>query len=297
VPAAEQAVALEIYKAGNAEFEESRYAQALAKYREALQHWDHPGIRFNMAVCLVHLDRPLEALEHLEQALKYGDAPIGAEMHSQGLTYRKLLLGQLAHVTVKCQAKAANVTFDGQPLMECPGEAKKLVTPGPHQVVASKPGFLTQAAPLVLLPGKEHVHVVELAPIGAKLVRRWKARTPWIVVGAGGALAALGGVSLYLARSEYDTYDQLLAAQCPSGCNSEMPEGMREVRADTLAHERKGKIANIAGVSLLGVGCAVAIAGLVGVYLNLPRSVVEQAPAITPAASSTGAGATLSWTF
>ena len=49
VSEAEQKTALVIYKQGNVEFEESRYAQALAKYREALRHWDHPAIHFNMA--------------------------------------------------------------------------------------------------------------------------------------------------------------------------------------------------------------------------------------------------------
>src|SRR5262245_7450577 len=50
---AEQQVALAVFKEGNSEFEQARYAQALAKYRQAIKHWDHPAIRFNMVVCLV----------------------------------------------------------------------------------------------------------------------------------------------------------------------------------------------------------------------------------------------------
>src|SRR5215813_4735696 len=79
VPDKEQAAALAIYRDGNAEFEESRYAQALAKYREAIKHWDHPAIRFNMAVSRVNLDQPLDASEDLDAAIKYGAAPLGAE--------------------------------------------------------------------------------------------------------------------------------------------------------------------------------------------------------------------------
>src|ERR1041384_5557334 len=61
VSESEQAVALKLYVAGNLEFAESRFAQALAKYKEAIQHWEHPAIRYNMAVCLINLDQPLEA--------------------------------------------------------------------------------------------------------------------------------------------------------------------------------------------------------------------------------------------
>ena len=97
---AEQQKALAIYREGNAEFEESRYAQALTKYREALKHWDHPAIRFNMAVCLINLQQPLEAFEHLEAGMKYGAAPLGPELYAQGVTYKKLLDGQLTHLKV-----------------------------------------------------------------------------------------------------------------------------------------------------------------------------------------------------
>jgi hypothetical protein len=43
VPEAEQELARALHAEGNAEFAELRFAQALAKYREALRHWDHPG--------------------------------------------------------------------------------------------------------------------------------------------------------------------------------------------------------------------------------------------------------------
>lgn len=72
VTEAEQAIALDLYVAGNREFTESRYAQALAKYKEALQHWDHPAIRYNMAVCLINLDQPVEARDNLERSFAYG---------------------------------------------------------------------------------------------------------------------------------------------------------------------------------------------------------------------------------
>src|SRR5439155_9990662 len=131
----------------------------------AVKHWDHPAIRFNMAVALVNLDQPLEAYEDLEAAMKFGAAPLGNDAYAQGLTYKKLLDGQLTHLRVTCALDGAEVTLDGQPLLHGRGEATRLLLPGSHQVVAAKPGFLTETSALVLVPGKEVVHAVALSPI------------------------------------------------------------------------------------------------------------------------------------
>src|SRR5687767_3372068 len=140
----QQRRALVLYEQGNAEFEESRYPQALVRYEEAITHWDHPAIRFNMAVCLINLTRPLDAYRSLESALRHGEEPIGASAYQQGLNYRKLLEGQLGTLTVKCDAPGAEVTLDGRKLFTAPGEVTELMLAGEHQLVASKQGFLTE---------------------------------------------------------------------------------------------------------------------------------------------------------
>jgi len=145
------------------------------------------------------------------------------------------------------------------------------------------------------VPGKEQVHAVHLVKLELKAhtERRWKARTPWIVVGSGAAALAIGGTLELLAHGEYQTYNQLLQAQCPVGCGPSLPPGMQKVDASTTSHKTTGRIENVAGVTLMSVGGAVAIAGLVGVYLNQPHSVLEHAPLITPTAN--GAMATWQW--
>jgi hypothetical protein len=282
----EQQAALAIYREGNSEFEESRYPQALAKYRQALAHWDHPAIRFNMAVALINLDQPLEAHEHLEKAMKFGAAPLGAEGYAQAVTYKKLLDGQLAHLRVRCNIDGAAVTLDGKPLVRCPGESIQLLVPGDHHLVATKPGFQAEATALVLVPGKELVHDVSLSPVGAKLVRRWGANRPWIVVGIGAGAALLGAVFELQSRSDYRSYDQLVLSQCPLGCAPDM-----EV---SDSQKTKARIENIAGVSLLATGGIIAVAGLVGVYLNTPRPISEH---VTPVALRGGAGAMATWSW
>jgi hypothetical protein len=295
---AEQKAALAIYKAGNVEFEESRYAQALAKYRDALAHWNHPAIRFNMAVALVNLDQPLEAYEHLEAAMKFGAAPLGNELYAQGVTYKKLLDGRLTHLRVMCDIDGADVTLDGKPLMNGRGDVRRLLMPGAHQVVASKSGYVTETAALSLTSGEEHVHAVKLVVIAlrTKTVRRWGAAKPWLVVGSGAVAVAVGGVLELLAKKDFATYDAYLPKDCPNGCGPNVP-GMPIVPARHAAVQTQARIENVAGVSMLVAGGAAVVAGLVAVYLNLPRTVADHAPAITPMIGSNGAGAAASWSF
>lgn len=290
VPEDKQKLALALYKEGNGEFTESRYAQALTKYRAALEHWDHPAIRFNMAVSLINLEEPLEAFEHLESALRFGEDPLGGELHAQGLTYKKLLLGRLAKLEVSCDEAGADVTLDGKLFVKGPGKASRFVMPGDHQLVTSKPGFLTETTQLVLMPGKDTTHAVKLRTLEdakTKLVRRWKSRTPWVVVGIGGGTAALGAIALYLSKQEFATYDQLVKAQCP--CPPGTPPDN--------SYETRGRIMNVTGVSLLAVGGAFVVGGLIGVYLNVPKRVVERVPVITPTISKQVAGASVRWSF
>jgi len=151
VPEAEQALASELYVAGNQEFTESHYAQALAKYKEALRHWDHPAIRYNIAVCLINLDQLVEAREHLERSIMYGAAPFRGDAYREALTHRKLLDNQLARVKIVCNEVGAQVALDGKQLFTAPGAIDQYLLPGDHQVVATKPGYLTASKTLVLV--------------------------------------------------------------------------------------------------------------------------------------------------
>jgi hypothetical protein len=156
VSAREQAVAREIHRAGNEDFIESRFAHALVKYKEAIRHWDHPAIRFNMAVVLVNLDRPIEARDHLERSLVYGPLALGADSHREALTYRKLLDAQLVRLTIACEEPGATVTLDGKFVLSGPGSTEEVVLPGEHQVVTTKAGFGTASETFFLVAGKSY---------------------------------------------------------------------------------------------------------------------------------------------
>ena len=148
-----QAVAFELYSAGNREFVELRFAQALAKYREAIRHWDHPAIRFNIAVCLINLDQIVEARDNLERSLAHGAAALGADAYAQALTQRTLLDGKLARLTLDCPEPDEEVMIDGKLVFKGPGTVEQFLLPGEHQVVATKPGFLPASRKIVLAAG------------------------------------------------------------------------------------------------------------------------------------------------
>src|SRR5690349_13378475 len=181
VPADKQHDALDLYQKGNAYFELAQYKEALAEYERALVLWDHPGIRYNAAVCLINLDRPVEAYENLLAALRFGDAPLGADLYKQGISYKKLLANQVAELEVQSADTGAAISLDGKPLFDAPGSATRHVTTkDQHQLVAQKRGYETETRVIQLRPGPKTTLVIKLNLLSTrKLVRRFTWWKPW----------------------------------------------------------------------------------------------------------------------
>jgi hypothetical protein len=287
-----QARALEIYVAGNLEFKESRYAQALAKYREAIQFWDHPAIRFNMAVCLIHLDQLLEAKDNLDRSLAYGDGPLGADLLASGMTYRKLIDAQIAHLRLRCEQHGAQVTVDGKLLFTGPGSADVSLLPGEHQVVVAKEGFLTSSKTVLLAAGKPVIHDVRHLErrVTLRMARRWPAWKPWTVISSG--LAALNaGVLTYVIGSNHLARYELEIARCPGSTCSD------DLLAQLEADRSRGETQRVAAIVLLSAGASAVVAGVVGVVMNQPRLRVEPSRVPTVAPVAGGAMVMMSWGF
>jgi hypothetical protein len=269
VPDEAQKWALVLFEEGNKLFENSEHAAALAKYRQALSVWDHPAIRYNAAVALINLDQPLAANENLDLALRYGDAPFNPDTYQQALTYRKLLRGQIAELKVTCVEAGADVALDGTTLFVGPGEAFRWVTPGPHQLVARKAGFLTESRSLSLLPGKPAVETLALQEIGSlpsRTLRRWPTWKPWAVVGAGALLAVAGLPVLLEARSNLIAYDNQITDGCSNGCTADkVPPAAVDLR-------NRARTENVVAVSLFAVGGAIVASGVALVILNQPQN-------------------------
>jgi hypothetical protein len=294
----QRAKALDLFKDGNRFFEQSQYAQAFTKYREALEVWDHPSIRYNMAVALVHLDKPLSAYENLIQALRYGQGPLAPELYSQAQTYKKLLLGQLAEVKIRCEERDAEVSLDGERLFAAPGEATRLVTPGMHRVVATKTGFLPLSRSLTLLPGKQIVEELQLVALkevktDRRLERRWAVWKPWMVAVAGVAVGLIGLPLLLQSKSDIESYDSYVNASCTRGCTpSQIPAAVGDLKP-------KAALENGFAIGMFGLGGALVATGVALVIVNQPR-VVETKPtrvAWTPWLGTGVAGAAMDLRF
>jgi hypothetical protein len=232
-----------------------------------------------MAVCLINLAQPIEARASLERALSYGEAPLGADTYKQALTYRSLLDGQLARVTIHSAEPHALVTLDGAVLFEAPGTYRAWLEPGEHQVVATKAGYITYSEPLSLVGGTTRDFDVHLLPFTSttRTTRRWAPWKPYAVVASGALVAGVGGIVYSIAASDYDRYDDAVRAACPRGCTAAETAELTDVRAIKDGADSK----QAAAISLLVVGGAIAVAGGVGLYLNQPRTDVV-APPVSP---------------
>lgn len=289
VSADDQAKALELYRQGNELFEQTRYLEALAKYEAALAAWDHPSIRYNAAVCLVHLGRAEEAYENLTAALRFGGEPLSPELQRQARTYEKLLVAQLAELEVHCREAGAQVLLDGNPLLACPGTVARRVRPGRHQIVGEKPGYATDSRALELPAGDKTVVVIDLKRLGeGRVERRWNKWLPWGVLAAG-AVAGAVAIPLSLdARDDYRAWDAQFAAYCMSGCDPRTLDAAQRQRLDELDDERRRSAAF--AYTSIAIGAAALATGFALVLLNQPRVV---GATVKPEVGADGAGVSI----
>jgi hypothetical protein len=268
VPADKQEAALALYKEGNEFFNKNEFKEALEKYAQALAIWDHPAIRYNAAVCLINLDKPLEAYDDLEAALRFGDAPIGADIYREGLNYKKLLAPRIAEVDVTTKDDA-KVTLDGRPVLDTAGTIERHVLSGDHQIVAEKPGYVTETKPIRVNGGDRVTIVIDLHPLQkqGELHRRFPRWVPWTVLGAGGAIAIAGLPLLLGASSAFDRYDAGVSSSCQAGCP---PAPLPSTYANDLSH---GKLLRALGYSAFGVGGALIASTFALMAINQPHLV------------------------
>lgn len=275
---------------GNALFLDKKYGEALARYQTAIASWDHPAIRFNVVRCLIQLDRPVEASDNLKLALKYGAAPLEEAVYTEALSYEKLLANQIGELAITCTQPGVKLTLDGQPLATCPAKEQRRVTPGSHQLVGVKDGFLTRTLELVIVGGKAQAVSISLDPASkaARIEHRWPTWVPWVVFGGGFAVAGIGGVLNLSAAGDMDSYDLIVQQQCAErACTEEELAPFRSLEEDA---ELKSKVA--IGVMIAGAGTIAT--GAVLLYLNRGRTVYPRGiEKITPSVSPNLGGATL----
>lgn len=293
VPEAAQKRALQLFGEGNVFFEQAKYTDAVAKYEQALVAWDHPNIRFNIAVCLINMRQPLVAWDHLKQALRFGDAPLGKRLHAEAITYVAVLESSLADLTVTSTQPDVIIQVDGAQVLTGAGAHTMKLLAGRHQLVATRPGYVTDSRALDLPAGTPVAEQIALLPVVVKVKverenyeRYWRWWVPWAVTGSSVALGLTGGIVYVAARSQIKQYDRDLAKLCPLGCpESDIPGSLK---SRELSARRKSGVA----IGLWSGAGALAIAGGVMAMLNRPRKVEEHrvVPALTVSRDYLGAG-------
>lgn len=293
VPQDVQDKASALYEEGNTLFGQQAHAPALEKYREALALWDHPLIRFNLAVTEIRLERILEAADDLDKALRYGDKPFKAELYQQALDYQALVKGRVGFIEASCDQGGARLLLDGKPWFDCPGTKKIRVLAGEHAIVGEKQGFLTSSSKVVVAGGATVQHKAKLVPLDSAVVlkypyRRW---IPWTMTAMGFAVG-LGGVGTwFLGKNQMDQFEADFATQCMNGCEP----GLTDPSHRALAAQRdsavlKGQI----GIGMMAVGGGVMVTGLVLAILNRPTRIL---PNVEVAPKSGGAVTSFGWRF
>jgi hypothetical protein len=194
-----------LYEEGNHDFNNGLLASAAAKYQAALQHWNHPGIHYNLALALISLDRPLEAYESILLALSHGMAALSPEEHQRAIDYERMLRQRIATVEVVCDEPDAVVTLDGKPIFTGPGRVTTRVLPGEHQLVASKVGYLTMSKAFTLAGAARTRVELRLPAVdqpSMHVQQRWPAWTHWTLAGLG--LSA--GAAAVMLHWEFDKH-------------------------------------------------------------------------------------------
>ncbi|CAN5297025.1 hypothetical protein BH11MYX1_BH11MYX1_40830 [soil metagenome] len=261
-----QKAALELYTQANKAFEQAAspadYKQVLETYARALALWDHPQIRYNIAVCLINLDRTVEAYDNLERAMRFGQVAIGSDLWKQGQSYQKLLAGRVAELEVSAEPGAA-VSLDGKPL----ASGQQRVLSGDHQLVVEKPRFQTETRAIRVSGGQKVTIKIELKPIAVQrqLHRRFAKWLPWTVMGVGAALAIVGAPLMFASRAHYNRYTDDVNSMCGAGCTP------ANTPASITSELSTAKLDNNLAISAFVSGGAVLATGFVMVVLNQPR--------------------------
>ncbi len=259
----EQQAALALFHDGNVQLNDGLFLKAAEKYREALKHWDHPAIDYNLALALLNLDQPIEVYESLQKATQFGSAPLEKDKYEHAKEYLLLIEKQIANVEVSCDKPGAHVQVDGKEVFIAPGKFTGKVRVGKHAFLAEKEGYATRIKAPYIGPG-EHFRI-ELKLYTSDELTRYKRRWdntwfPYVVIG-GGLLVGIGGGALEAsARSDFSDYDKKVAACSTnnSGCPKDTP-GLTSLKHDGDTKQTLAYVGYGVGIAAIAAGAALAI--------------------------------------
>ena len=298
VTAADEQAALVSFRQGNDQLNNGLFPQAAEKYRDALSHWDHPAIHYNLALALINLDQPIEVYDELNKAVAYGADPLEKDKFDHAKEYLKLVAGQLADIEVSCDKIGAKVAVDGKEVFIAPGKYNAKVRVGKHTFFADKQGYNARITAPFIGPGEKFRIELKLytAEELTRYHRKWE-RTwvPYSVMGAGAVLGIVGGILELSASSSFKDFDNKVAA-CNqnaghnAGCATDSP-GVQNLRDS-------GNTKRTAGFVMYGIAGGAVAVGAVLAWVNRrepyqirAEDLAEERVSVTPIVAPGMAGA------
>jgi hypothetical protein len=274
VPQSEQGAALVQFREGNVALNDGLFVNAVAKYREALKHWNHPAIHYNLSLALLNLDQPIAVYEELNKALLYGAAPLDKEKFNNAKDYLLLVEKQLADIEVSCDKVGAKVSVDGKEVFTAPGKFSQKVRVGKHTFHAVKEGHNARIVAPYIGPGEKYRIELKVYTLDDTTRYRTKWQNTWFpyaVLGAGAVVGLTAGALELSAQSSYDEFNTRVAAcnTTTAGCPTATP-GIVSLRDS-------GNTKRTLGYVGYGVAGAAVVTGAILLYINR-----QQAYQITP---------------
>lgn len=261
VSPSQQKAAAELLEQGNNLLKDSIFIEAEKKYVEALKHWKHPAIYYNLALALLNLDRPAEVYEYMVASTRYGEAPLGEERFKHARRYIERIEKESAWANITCDSETtATLKRDGE-LMPIPCERfERMLRPGTYTISASRNGDPVPDASLTLAAGERANYRLEVGD-----GRRWAAWKPWAVLGAGAAVAVGGRLIHMKARDEYRAFDEGVFR-----CNALSADGRQgcELSSELRATRSRANTLQWAALGTFAAGGAALITGGLMLYAN-----------------------------
>jgi hypothetical protein len=269
VAADEQKAALELFNEGNTLLRDALFPKAVEKYREALTHWDHPAIHYNLALALVNLDQPVEMWDALDKAMAFGAAPLDADKYDRAKGYKILVEKQLALVELSISVPDSVVVFDGKEVLKGPGTWQERVRSGEHSIVARASGY----SPTQL---NQRIEGGETSRLDLKLFtdaeltrykRRYPQWLPWAITGTGVAILGVGALLHVSARNGFSDFDDAIRDCAATSDNDGCMPGSAVFDKKSSAETKQ-----TAAFAMYAAGGLALAGGIVLVVLNQPSS-------------------------
>jgi len=278
VPVEHREAARALFLEGNRLFKIPLFDRAAEQYKAALSQWKHPAFYFNLSLAQLNLGQEVEAHESLEQALRYGEEPLGAEQFQEAKKQLQEVARKLGRIRITCQTKGAEVTLDSATLFTGPGSYEGWVKAKAHEITAKNPDHLPKAKRVTVSPGELQTLDLTLRKLSEAQETRWAVWKPWAVVASGALVVIASGGLHALSRQSFNTYDERFQ-QLPcvkSGCTED------DIGLDLNAHLNRARLEQKIAVGGYIAGGSLIAAGAVLLYLNRPH-LAEQEATSSPA--------------